>query len=129
MSRLVNPGLGDVLDRLSILSLKILHGEFAKKDVTHWKVERSQLQPQVNARSNGAWFQFALDLAAVNSALWHAEDEMRVIRADEPTPESQPGTMMRAGVVAIRIQELNDQRAALVGAINDLAGDNRGSEK
>lgn len=124
MSRLVNPGLGDVLDRLSILSLKILHGEFARRDVTHWKTERAQLLPQVHARTGGSWFSPALELAAVNSALWHAEDDLRKYR-------SEPDYMNNTSVitVAFRIQELNDQRAQLIGQINELAGDARGSEK
>lgn len=123
MSRLINPGLGDQVDRLTILSLKILYGELAGKDTTHFANERAALIVQVNARSGSAsWYELGLQLHATNAALWQAEDELRGYRGDG-------GPIKEAALCAFRIQDLNDRRAQLIQQINTRVGDNLGEEK
>lgn len=131
MSRLVNYGIGDAIDRLTILALKRLYGEAAGKPVEHFQKEATVLHTQITARTlNGAWFAPALDLAAVNGALWRAEDELRDYRrgwdVDVSTLPPFAGDIVR---LAFRVQELNDQRAALVEVVNKLVGEHQGSEK
>lgn len=128
MSRLINPGLGDLCDRLTVLSLKILHGAEQGRETKHWETEHASLLAQLRGRElTGPWFADLLGLGATNAALWHAEDDLRTLR--------QQGTFGSvesygpAGMVAFRIQALNDQRAALIHSINKLAGDDRGQEK
>src|ERR1700676_1554522 len=80
--RLLNWGPGECSDRLTILALKILHGTDAGKDVKHFTDERNALLTDIRARTlNGKWFEAVLELAAVNAALWHAEDRLRMLRA------------------------------------------------
>ena len=139
MARLINPGIGEVVDRLTILSLKILIGTEKGRDIQHFIRERDVLLTQVRARTlNGAWFESTLELSAVNGQLWQAEDQMRAYR-------EQYDRLPRAGVVgsvgpdhpvwvgvgqvAFRIQQLNDRRAELIGVINTTAGDAGGLEK
>lgn len=146
MSRLAHPTLGDILDRLTILSLKILHGRAAGKSVTHFEAEYAELFDwfwQRGPHQPGV-FNHALQLAAVNAALWTAEDELRPwqkwwTETGPGSPGSSPGSSVTRGFnsdtvyiiagVALRIQQLNDQRADLVARINLLMGGVVGEEK
>lgn len=120
MSRLINPGLGDQLDRLTILALKILH----KGAQEHWVRERNAILAQVRSRNHsGMWLEPALELGAVNATLWQAEDRLRFCR------QAKSGPWDEAAAVAFEIQDLNDRRAALVDQINALVGEDRGGEK
>jgi hypothetical protein len=125
--RLINFGAGEVCDRLTILALKILHGTVRGRDVAHWQKEQVVLLTKIAAR-NGSWFGHYTELAAVNASIWQGEDELRSHRVGsggQPPTEVWP-TLVQLG---FRIQELNDQRAALIEAINKEAGDHLGSEK
>jgi hypothetical protein len=128
MPRLVNIGVGEIADRLTILSLKILYGRQQGKLIDHFETERNALLTQLRSRElNGAWFEQVLGLGAVNAALWQAEDVLRQLRQDYEARAS--GVDCAAREVAFRIQELNDQRAGLIETINKLTGDHLGSEK
>jgi len=118
MGRIVNVGLGEVCDRLSILALKILFGELKGVDISHFQRERAALLPKLSATSAGRWTEHYVDLAAVNAALWQAEDDLRLLRAD-----ARPTAMELAAQIAFRIQAWNDRRAELVQQINALVGD------
>lgn len=122
--RLMNPGAGEITDRLTILALKILHAPEQGKDPTHFENERNGLLVQIRTRTlNGNWFEQVLDLAATNAALWDAEDDLRALRL------SGMGQLEAAGRIGFRIQELNDRRAGIVETINKLTGELVGAEK
>lgn len=127
MSRLVNPGPGEICDRLSILSLKRLHGSYDGRDIDHFNREWAALHGQIRSRTlNGCWFEATLELAAVNAALWDATDDLRAtLTMDLKYPDV---TAMQAAL-GVRILGLNDQRARLVGKINELAGEGAWEEK
>lgn len=133
MSRLVNFGPGEIADRLTILTLKILYGKAAGKDVVHFSSERNALLGLLRSRElGGSWFELVLELAAVNAALWQAEDELRGLRKGGGTGTTTYETAdyyKTATTCAFRIQDLNDQRAQLVGMINKATGDHLGEEK
>lgn len=125
--RLLDPGVGEITDRLTILSLKILFGEQAGKATTHFRAERTSLLAKIRSKDlNGVWFDKVLDLAAVNAALWHCEDAMRDWRNAPMLPAA---SLQSVADLAFRIQELNDQRAALVQGINKDVGESGGQEK
>ena len=129
--RLINAGCGEISDRLTILALKILIGTEQGKDVKHFANERTALLTKLGAQTlNGAWFDHVLDLAAVNAALWHAEDDLRDVRREQCMgADIYVKLLPHAGELGIRIQSLNDQRAGLVQAINEKTGNNLGEEK
>ncbi len=123
MSRLHDPGPGEILDRLTILALKIQHGWAAGKPVAHWEAEHAALYSQVLSHMGTAP---VLELAAVNVKLWEAEDELRAWRR---APSNLDDEMHATITCAFRIQELNDRRAELVTLINVNAGVDRPSDK
>jgi hypothetical protein len=127
MGKLVNYGAGEMSDRLTVLALKLLFGTEAGRDVTHFRNEQVVLLTQIRGRTlNGTWFEAYTELAAVNAALWHAEDDLREMRKlDDRSLES----LEVAALMAFRIQELNDRRAGLIEKINHDAGDGSGPEK
>jgi hypothetical protein len=134
---LLNPGAGEITDRLTILSLKALYGAAAGKDVSHFVNERNGLLVKLRARElNGAWFECVLQLGAVNAALWARTDEQRrwMEQWRDRGPDSSglsggPGsgfitaTAIPAAECGIAIMRLNDERARLVRQINVLSGD------
>ena len=125
--RLINPGAGDYADRLTILTLKLLFGEAAGKETTHFRNERNVLITKLAGRElTSAAMEALLDLAVVNAALWHAEDDLRHAR---PTDPREGINAVLVADLAIRIQELNDQRATLRQTINKELGDHLGEEK
>ena len=147
--RLINPGLGEVADRLTILALKIAHASEAAIDPAHYVNERNALLVLLRGTSldTDGVRERLFDLAAVNACLWHAEDDLRALRrdADDYLPglrdegrspaalaaarQSVNDVYLMIGPLAVRIQTLNDQRADLVRALNKLAGTDLGPEK
>jgi hypothetical protein len=128
---LSNPGIGEITDRLTILALKILYRGAAGRPTKHFEDERNVLLTKIAARQlNGGWVESLLAIGAVNAALWAAEDALREYRKDHTAGiVSREALWEDAVKVAFRIQELNDQRAALIETINKQAGDFLGSEK
>ena len=96
MSRLINPGAGDVCDRLTILALKIKHNQDQGRPTDHFERERSQLLPMVHARAmTGIVLEHLLELAAVNAFLWANEDALRAARE---THDQAPGWTFEGSV-------------------------------
>ncbi len=126
--RLINPGPGEVADRLTILALKILFGGQAGKDTAHFERERAALLTKFRATDAGKLTEPLLELAAVNGALWHAEDELRVYRDAGYNAVGAPEPLAVV-TLAFKIQSLNDRRAQLVGQLNQLAGEAPAQEK
>ncbi len=118
MSRLHNPGPGEILDRLIILALKSVHGGLRGTPTAHWQEELTELLRLEDPHNTR--LPLLLELAAVNAALWQAEDDIRrLLQAEE--------SMGLRGVepaskIAFRIVRLNDRRAELVTLINCNAG-------
>ncbi len=124
----LHPTVGELLDRQTILALKIRHGRKAGVDTEAWLAERSEIDARLAARTAG----FAAEqrqllarltgtLESINASLWAAEDEVRA------APESEIAAL---AVLAKRIASLNDQRAQAVRELNRLAGESSaGNEK
>jgi hypothetical protein len=131
VSKLFGYGPGELLDRISILELKIAHAERATG--THFHVEQSacwaelhrrfwtapetpqQLEPRLQQQEYGQ------RLFAVNRELWKREDEMRRYRRGQEAWNDRVWchTVARC---AIATNTLNAERAELVAAINRAAG-------
>lgn len=126
-SRLRNYGPGELADRLTILALKRLHGAEAGKDCAQWNNEWAILQTEVRSKRTLS-LEAVLDLAAINAALWTAEDDLRLLRGRESRDHLDESFYQDATRCGFRIQSLNDQRAALVDRIN-AAGGEAGSDK
>lgn len=127
--RLLDYGLGEILDRLSILALKIAYGEAAGKDVAHFRRERSKLLPLTTTKVDGTVFEAYGELAVVNGRLWAAEDALRAYRQAHARIAASGVEADRIVALAFEIQGLNDRRAALIQTINEATGAPVGMEK
>lgn len=105
--KLLDPSPGEVIDRLTILHLKIVHGTYRSANVGHFKHEAMLLQQRLFqlGSQQSTVTELAVQLAAVNAALWQASDAME------------------GGIDHGRaIFDWNKQRATLVQQINTEIG-------
>ncbi|MFQ5778997.1 MAG: DUF4254 domain-containing protein [Terriglobia bacterium] len=114
----MNPSPGELLDRKTILHLKIEAGQRRQVDVAHFQEELGLIEAALadwlrkNAGADRrAYDEATKELAEVNRKLWHAEDEVRQL------PRSERD---RLAELAKSIPELNDRRADLVQRVNGL---------
>ena len=129
MTRLINFGTGEICDRLAILALKILHAQRSGHNVGHFQTEQAELLILIRDRPFvGDVWRGMFALAAVNGALWTAEDQMRVLRG-RTRGVTFGGPEDAVELCAFVIQDLNDRRSALVEGINRVTGEHDGSEK
>lgn len=122
MGRLMNPGPGELVDRLSILARKIEErpGEGGK----HWAEEASAVAKGLGDLTGGwaNFFRMAFALAATNARLWEMEDRLRCFRV---------AGFYRQDVaeLAFAVQAANDRRDGLIREINQLFGGSAAPEK
>ena len=117
MTRLINFGLGEIIDRLTILGLKIAH--LPSNDATAFETERRQLISMIPPNTADTIPEWA-DLAQVNNALWQAEDKMRAYRE---RPQLTTHDLFDVAALGMQCQALNDDRAQLIASINQSQGD------
>lgn len=115
MSRLLQPGLGDYLDRLSILELKIADGLSRGRDVAHFEVERAEILTKVTPSPSTA-VRMCDRLASINRAIWEATDYLLAARVAWPHV-AEPDVYLIADH-AMRVLQLNEDRAELVRILN-----------
>jgi|SRR6266850_7744833 len=123
--RLIDPAPGEVIDRITILQLKIIRAQTDPKCGLRSTTTGSHWQEEVNAlmlRLQGwslrlEWFSSFLELAAVNGLLWQAMDRMDGYRAsytDQDIPD--------VAALGLQIYSLNTRRANIVSEINQWMG-------
>jgi hypothetical protein len=132
MGRLLNPGLGELMDRMSILTLKISRAP-SGTSTTHFRDEHAQLRHRVDHITIGTPLQQSADLAheleellKANTKLWDLEDHMAFQAQVDPSLRAEPGVIANLGMA---IWQTNRYRNALIAKINRLAGTERGDEK
>lgn len=118
---LLNPGPGDLLDRLSVLELKILYSIARENPIEHFVVERDMILLKLNSGYPTGKLVSVLDqilrLAAINGLIWQMIEKTRRVKR---LPANH----------ATKLQELNDGRQALVEGIHKtVTGENRSEEK
>lgn len=126
--RVLNPGPGEVVDRLTIVARKIVEGgekaEHFHKEMDELLscLETMEMPVELVPKEFGKALHL---LSATNAALWQREDELRAWRARDDMDSLNPldGRLMHnMRVLAFRIQELNDLRNKLVQQLNAAAG-------
>ncbi|MBI2957130.1 MAG: hypothetical protein HYY26_07455 [Acidobacteria bacterium] len=115
---LMNPSPGELVDRKTILHLKIEAGRQRNVKVAHFQQELELIEAALAdwLRKSGdtdrdGYAKATQELAEVNRKLWRAEDEVRRL------PRSERD---RLAELAKLIPELNDRRAELVQRVNRL---------
>lgn len=120
--RLIDPAPGEVIDRITILHLKMTYGKLNGSDVTHWRAEMALLLERVNGWALKAeYFNTFLQLASLNAALWALTDELNVY-ADEGYNVLQSSQVLQIAQLGLQIATLNRERANVVSIINQWMG-------
>jgi hypothetical protein len=116
--RLIHPSPGELLDRKTILHLKIQAGRRQGVGVAHFEQELKMIDAALAdwfgknpGADRRAYDEAARELAEVNGKLWDAEDEVRALARNAKD---------RLAELAKWIPELNDRRADLVQGVNRL---------
>lgn len=125
MGRLINPGLGDYLDRLAVLELKVQHAPDGAAE--HFRRERAAVLGKLSAQFGQAQLEAYTTLLVLNARIWACEDEMAGWAAAVDMPSRELPTSV--ATLGILIWRLNRARSQTVDALNKLAGDDRGPEK
>lgn len=132
MGRLIDPGIGELWDRYTILRLKINKAS-RLMTTAHFEAEqyricglimgdRGEFPPGSAAAVE--------DLARVNAALWAAEDRMAAWVAKNKKQRLVKYTDLEVvAPLGMGIWRLNRRRNDLIREINQLAGTDTGPEK
>jgi len=130
--RVVNPGPGELYDRLSILALKVQYGKEKNIDVSDWEQEEYEVLCAISAhftvdsskiKVSGSKdnLQLVGELNAVNKNVWVAIDQQREYQKVDLHSASEP-TLREIARLGLYVMEMNDVRAKLIGEINELYG-------
>lgn len=127
MGRLLRPGVGEIADRCTILTLKCTRAPEGT-DVTHFREELVQLRMRLDqvAITEELRQQIAR-LTQVNTALWEAEDRMAEHAADFDQTDIR--AVVTCAAIGVYIWQTNRERNQIIAEINRLAGTDRGPEK
>lgn len=114
--RVHNPRLGELVDRLTILALKIKVGELKAVDVSHFQEEQLELLKYGRERfpdlSPDDLAKLLKELGEINLEIWQRID----LAHDFEMPAFKYAALSR------NIVRLNDIRAAKIQEINGLSG-------
>lgn len=127
---LLNPTPGEIVDRLTILELKIQAAKKRNTPSAALLAEQQQLQQVMRDHEQGIIEDCLGDdelwekknnsirvvwngLAAINALLWDCEDQVRAL----PVTEA-----LKLAALAKQIARLNDSRAGLKGEMTELYG-------
>ncbi len=121
MGRLIDPGLGELVDRYSILTLKQLRSatpdhfcEEAENILRRLPLLFPAVSP-FDAVKGMAMVERAIELAAVNGIIWEATEEMRAsIYCEDVT---------RVVDAAKTLYNRNRRRSELIHTLNELEAD------
>lgn len=116
---LVQPTAGELLDRRSILALKIRANAVAKDFVQRCQLEQEEIDKRLKEKITllGHSPARAVDsvvLDAINKMLWRAENEVRSL---------SPWRVFRLAKIAKTIARLNDLRSSQIQRLNERFGD------
>ena len=106
--------LGDVLDKLSILTRKIYFGEesaisehrYLEQALSYWNI-------------NGKVVTNSLRLAQMNIEIWNLENEMR--KSGKQAHEMSASELAEAGKRAVKIRDLNRKRIEYKNLLTELS--------
>jgi hypothetical protein len=116
----MNPTIGDLIDRLMILALKIEECDVLRKDSKHFRDEAAEIgfALEKSATPNASMYCRIARLAAINAMIWFAEEAV----AQSPFSEGEPTDHIEVLRVLVRIRDLNRVRAKVIDAFEPARG-------
>lgn len=111
MGKLLDPDPGDVIDRVSILLLKILHA--GPSQTIGWQDELTHLRTTYPLMLTDTLLN-ALGVAAINGCVWEREEWIR----DNAKMENERVDWALCGEIAVKTRRLNDRKAEILRDLN-----------
>jgi len=120
--RMIDPGPGELLDRTTILNLKIAAGHVAGKPTGHFESELEKIELLLDKFKSGndSWTSWIEALSQVNRRVWVAIDRLR---------EAALGDTPGAAFWGLEAMYGNDERMLLIQEINRACGQPAAEEK
>jgi hypothetical protein len=119
--RVLNPGPGELYDRLSVLKLKIEFGKQRGVNVDEWENEEYEILQTIVGRDNPKDEELIAQLDAVNRNIWVAIDAQKGFAKLDLTIVEE-AKLREIAALGLNVMEQNDIRAKLIGEINALYG-------
>lgn len=120
MTRLFNPAPGELIDRFTILVLKVNNCRKKNLNPYHFEEEAVEITKYITNKFPDLMLEKPSELRKqlhdVNANLWELEDKIRELHKESKKD------IMRIVEVSEMIMRLNDQRAGLVRQINEALG-------
>lgn len=128
---LLKPSLGELLDRLSILELKIEHGGGAHHERELAEIRNCVFLRCLDEKPAKRVAKLAKQLKAVNEKLWYLTDEQRnfCMPSSWAAYEEAAARCEKGAELLIDIREANSDRITIREKIDMLSGDFLGHEK
>ncbi len=117
---LLHPTVGDMVDRLIVLELKIAVGKEKGKPVAHFEAERTEIDRELDGRMAPSLL--SRELERLNAAIWAGIDEIMLTTV---TPDNS----MRLALLAAYVQKWNAERVRCKGMIDMHFNQFQGEEK
>ena len=132
MGKLIDPGLGEYVDRFSILKLRLRNSE----DTSYFEAEIKAIEIHIAEVLGGAHSFFAVtgiivELASVNAELWRVTDDLaRMATGPELMHGGKLATVNQLARIAKDLYHLNRRRAHFIQTLNEIeAGEQLPEEK
>lgn len=126
--RLIDPGPGELLDRETILELKIEAAEKRGLPIEHFLAERSSVLELLASAFGKSIIQDAITWKEWRDQLLHINQRVW-IATDEHHKAVEQGSVDRCAHWGTEALLGNDERGALIHKINDACGVKNGQEK
>lgn len=128
---LLKPTLGECLDRLSILELKVEHGGAKHHQEELDEITRLVFLKVLDERSAKRVAQLARELKIINQHLWNLTDDQRnfCLPPSWHAYEEAAARCEKGAQLLIDIREANNDRITIREKIDQLAGEFLGHEK
>lgn len=114
MARLLNPGLGDYLDRWTILDLKIQHAITLGRPTQHFVAEQREITRIVGP--DGLADTHLQELHQLNKGVWELGDILQ--QAAKVWPKIAEDAAYMIAEAAVTQYKLNEERARVVYTLN-----------
>jgi hypothetical protein len=127
--RVLNPGPGELCDRLTVLELKLENGRARCVDVSAWEEEKKEIGDELEGKFNvtddkeAPTFDLVTKLRALNKLIWEGIDKQHDFAKRNPhLSDVDDASIREIAQVGITVMEWNDARARLIGELNALYG-------
>lgn len=133
---ITNPSIGELVDRMAVLKIKILHTRSRGLPNEHFLKEQDQAGELLGMKLWGLNEQkiqraiaVSLELAQLHQKMWDREDDRRLWAKEQCRDGCGPHFLEEAASILEDLGSMNEKRNALRREIDEICGTFEGEEK